>query len=243
MSDQQQEVPEIGNPKIIREYKDANLLDIYQPTVEDLNEAKFYEKCGNSEIRRAITQIYRIRVGTQEYLLYNETLKGKDPIGNTHMHSALRGRLEMPVFSRRYDPETAKAEASSLEGKNTEYDIPFSKENLNKILAMDTERSNPGLVITDGPNKYAGFSLYEFSNRHFDDLMYRATMGVYPEQLKQLVEYKNIPQTRQQEPADSEKKQQPSLSEFRKGLLLKPKEDNTKDSSGKNKQQRAGGES
>jgi hypothetical protein len=104
--------------------------------------------------------------------------------GNTITVPETVGTHKEPTFSMRYDSETGQAAAAAISGEKVVYDIPATPENLQKVLDKDTEGTDTVFTLADGSAKYNGFTREEFITKHFDDLLLKATTGVYPAQAK-----------------------------------------------------------
>lgn len=200
---------QIGNPKVIHEYQEAGMFDQYEPSPEEINEWKFHQKRNKEvDVIHSINQIYRIKVGSKEYLMYNEIMRSTDMMGNTLSHPALRGRIEAPEFTKKYDEEMGKAVATSLLGKKTVYEIPFSRQAVLDILALDKSDSTPSLVVASGRVKYSDmFTLNEFMTRSVDDLMVKGATGQFPNNNS------NNPST------GANEQPQPKVKEVKRGLV------------------------
>lgn len=178
----------------------------YRPTAQDRNEAEFYDRVEDKNIRHRLDKVVRTKVpGGKEYILYKDTLITEDQLGNklNFTSTDLRGKYQKPQFSYEWDQETRKKKAKDIVGHKTEYEIPFSKENMQKVLDINTEEdANTQFVLIVGANsRHTGFDADEFLNRSFDELVAKATTGKYPEKKPQ-----------QQQP-------QKEIKEVKKGLI------------------------
>jgi hypothetical protein len=185
----------------------------YRATPQDMNEADFFERSEGKEIRHRLDKVVRTKVGNKEYVLYAETLLTEDKLGNilNYPVSGLRGKYQKPTFTMEWDTELRKEVARSLVGHKTEYEIPFSKQNMQDVLNINTEDENePSFVLLVGSNaRYGGFTADEFLNKSYDELVTKATTGEYP---------KNPKQQEQQE-----QQQRRPIREIKKGLIIEEK--------------------
>jgi hypothetical protein len=175
------------HPRTLELYKQNNFE--YVKTTEDYVHERFEEDTRGNPKRFRVVQIYRIREDSpeQEYLIYDLLTISTDVFGNERHKSERVGFHEEPNFIRRYDEQTKTAVVTGISDRKTVYDIPASKENIEKILAMQSkgEPSKISFVIKNGNQVFGGFTKDEFLNRHFDDLTFKSIEGVYPRELKQ----------------------------------------------------------
>jgi len=176
--------PRVGYHKILEAYEKEHVdpAEEYEPTPEEIGKWRFDQRRDTGkQLRHAINQIYRVKVGSKEFILYNEIQKSEDKMGNELSHPQLVGRYQHPDFLKRYDEESGHAVSASLNGTRTVYEIPFSRENIQEILEMETEDSDPQLVVASGRVKYSGmYNIHDFMNRSFEDLMTKGQTGQYP---------------------------------------------------------------
>jgi len=225
----------VDKERIARMYREADFD--YQETTEELVEMDFKTRTKGQEIKRKITQIYRKRLGNRkEFILYNIILSAKDQIGNSHTMSKLEGRHQEPEFNMEWDESQGKAVARGLVGHETIYDIPFSKENMQNIIAMDdfaeeNQDTDEGIsfALDAGYQKFGGFSEYEFLNKSFDELLAKATNKEYviaadqeeKEKEKQpVIEEKQLTEKQKSKREENAKK----LKEIKKGLYVQSKD-------------------
>ena len=149
----------------------------YQQTTQDAVHARFEEETKGQPRWHRVHQIYRVRESGseegEEYLLYNLTTFSTDINGNEKSKAEVVGMHEEPVFRRTYNEDEHKTIVVGIQGKNVVYDIPATRENLEKILALNS--SNRGgtptkvnFVIKDGNQTYAGYTRDEFLNRSYE---------------------------------------------------------------------------
>lgn len=194
------------NEVVLAEYRKANME--YRLTTEDYVEDDWIRKTGQDlpiprPIRKRINTVYRKKVGAkQEYLLYNETQIGTNENGNQDFHfSRTVGAYDLPRFETKYNNEQRKYVPYSISGQQRKYSIPFSNENLQKILTgqstgAPSERSadagieehDTKFVLDAGYARFGGFTADDFFNRTWDELMTKATTGKYPEAEKKVQE-------------------------------------------------------
>ena len=168
----------LGHPKILAAYERAEME--YKPTSEDIREYRWRLRAYN-DIRKTIDQIYRIKLGNSEWLLYNETNIARDKMGNKVTHPKLVGRYPYPEFNYRYDEESGGKIGTEKVGDKVMYEIPYSVANFEKILAKDTEGTQPNLVLQNGTQKFAGYTIHEFMTRSFEDLLIKGRTGSLPQ--------------------------------------------------------------
>ena len=131
---------------------------------------------------------------------------------------------------------------TGISDKKVVYDIPATRENIDKILAMQSKDipARTRFVIIDGAQTWGGFTRDEFLNRHFDDLVFKSVQGYYPRELKQPA-FPPIPTTTtttaaeeaEQKPTTTQPQAQPQqqkgkVKEIKKGLIIEEEEEETK---------------
>jgi len=169
------------HPKTLELYRDAGFE--YRLTTEDFVKERFEQMTASTKepTRYAIHQMYRVRQGPRDYVVYDQMIMKSDMPGNIRTHYETVGTHPEPTFTYRYDQETGKTAAAAIAGTKTVYDIPATRENMQQILDKDTEETETNFTIQDGPMKYAGFTREEFVSKHFNDLLTKATTGQYPD--------------------------------------------------------------
>ena len=162
----------------------------YRPKPQDQNETEFYDRATDKEIRRRLDKVVRTKVpGGKEYILYAETLLVEDDLNNrlNFTPTELQGKFPKPLFRYEWSTDKRKKQAVEIVGHKTEYEHPFSKQEMQKILDRNTEEdADTQFVLIVGANsRHTGFSADEFLNRSFDELVAKATTGEYPEKKPQ----------------------------------------------------------
>lgn len=171
------------HPTTEKMYREAGLE--FRKTTEDLVKERFDAETRGKPRRYRIDQMYRVRQIDKDFIVYNQTIFSEDFPGNERTCSETVGFHDEPVFQKRYDESTGQPKPVSVQGNNTVYDIPATKENMLKILkGKDNVPTNTNFVILDSNMKYSGFAFDEFTSRHFDDLLHKSTKGYYPRELK-----------------------------------------------------------
>lgn len=183
LSDYDNVLKSIGHPAVVKAYADAKMLDEYEPSPQDVAEWRFEQKRkANAELRRQIDQLFRVKVGSKEYILYHETQITTDILGNTIRFPKLRGRYQLPEFTKRFESEVGQAVPEAVSGTKTVYEYPWSKEKAQEILDLDTEGTETALLTMSGSTRYSQmWSVSEFLTRSFEDLVHKGRTGVYPE--------------------------------------------------------------
>lgn len=174
------------HPKVIQAYSRAGFDPSDYMSTEDRVFQEFKRRTQGSDIERRIDQVYRVKHGTRDYIVYNMTEVGRDLPGNEVTASHMEGVYEKPEFKRTYNQRTGQVEAQSLTKRTKVYEIPFSKRNLERILKSATIDSSPAFTLDVGYTKFGGFTAQEFLTRSFEDLYEKATTGRLPEQARPL---------------------------------------------------------
>lgn len=131
-------------------------------------------------IFQKITQIYRVKRGKKEFLIYNEELIGTDHEHNTEVFSHLYGRYKKPSFRRVYDYKTKSVTVTKEGDVEDVYFIPFSKKKLDELYEAIPEGVEPSLIVHTGVRRYGGtgiFTMEEFRDLPFEDLVKIAFTG------------------------------------------------------------------
>ena len=164
-------------------YRDAKIDPPLR--TEDLVKKRFDEETRGKPRRYKIDQMYRVKQLDKDYIVYNQTIFSEDFPGNERTCFETVGYHEEPRFQKRYNPETGQPEPESIQGTELVYDIPATKENMLKILkGPNIIPTNTSFVLQDANVKHGGFTMEEFTTKHYDDLMYKFNNGYYPRQLK-----------------------------------------------------------
>jgi hypothetical protein len=167
--------------KVIRAYTEAGFDLERQLTIDDKVEQEFKRKTQGSQLQRKIDQIYRVKHGAKDYIVYNVTEFGLDLAHNEFTHTKMEGVYEMPIFNRQYDNESGEVNATSIARWEKVYTIPFSRRNMQKIINSAEIPSEISFVLDTRSAKFSGLPPYDFMNRHFDDLVDKATTGKFPD--------------------------------------------------------------
>lgn len=164
--------------KVKQAYKE-NKFDI-PANPQDTNHEIFVRKTRRArpeDIKTFINQVWRVSQGPKkDFIFYEKKTVIPDLAGNEETDTELVGRYEMPRFRNIYNNQTGEPEATALRGFETEYDIPFSKENMEEILNSG-DSSNTVFTLSLGGRKYGGFDANDFTNRSFDELTQLALYG------------------------------------------------------------------
>lgn len=158
------------HPEVLKAYKDANYE--YWERAEDKNEEVFFEKAKASqhEIEHQITQVFRLKVGTEEKMYYQEILRSKDYLNNPIDHNRTVGKYDLPVFIKRIDPNTGKALPTEVSEHKTVYELDFDKKRLDLEVKRGTINEKTNFVLITLGRRYGGFAYEEFANSTFQEL-------------------------------------------------------------------------
>lgn len=159
----------------------------YVETTEEVAEMKFNLSARDpTKIAHRVSQVYRVRKGNntkREFILYNDLKIVEDNIGNRKTLPVLEGKHEEPILEYELDESNVK-QVKAIRGKKWVYDIPYSRENMIKVLSIndpdDEEEIDQSFVLDAGFQKFGGFSAEEFVNKSFDELLIKAQTGKYP---------------------------------------------------------------
>jgi hypothetical protein len=215
----------------------------YIPKTEEYVMMKFDIDTKGKPRRYRIDQMYRVKQVDRDYIVYNQTIISSDFPGNEKTASETVGFHEEPTFEYRYDERTNQPKPAGVASRNVVYEIPATRQNILGILdgtyggsggeeqkKKEMVKINTNFVLQAGDNaKYGGFTLDEFSSRHFDDLEFKATKGFYPKELKPFAEEveqqekeeeQEKKQPKQQQQQKEQKQQQQKLEQPKKDLLV-----------------------
>lgn len=175
------------HPKVVQAYSRAGFDASDYASTNDKVVAEFKRKTQGSTIERRIDQVYRVKRGNRDYIVYNVTEIGSDLAGNEHTCARTEGFYDKPEFSRVYDNRSGEIVATNISKTIRVYEIPFSRRNLQKILDSGTaQESEPVFTLDAGSSKHGGFTAHDFMHRAWDDLYEKATTGKLPNDLKKL---------------------------------------------------------
>jgi hypothetical protein len=124
-----------------------------------------------------IKQIIRLKHKGKEYLKYGATLRCTDYRRNAIDFYETFGHYELPRFTVQTDPNTEEIIEGSaqVDGHETIYDIPFTKEKVKELLSMSPEDGKIQLTIVDQTGKRCSCNQNEFLNDSYDELIDRKT--------------------------------------------------------------------
>jgi hypothetical protein len=169
-------------------YQDAD-FDVQQDTADILRKNfELKTQRGNGQTRKRINQVWRVKPPGQkrDYIVYEYSLFADDMIGNEHSITEHAGKAEYPRFSQQYDNETGKVSSSKLARTETVYYIPWTKSKMQEILDSANLQSQINFTLDAGHTKYGDFTAYDFTERHFDDLLEKARTGKFPDPPREL---------------------------------------------------------
>src|SRR5215203_758957 len=162
-------------------YRDANIDPPLK--TEDLVRKRFDEETRGKPRKYKIDQMYRVKQLDRDYIVYNQTIFSEDFPGNERTCFETVGYHEEPRFQKRYNPQTGRPEAESIQGTEVVYDIPATKQNMMNILkGPDVIPTNTSFVLNINNAKYGGLTMEEFTTKHLDDLIQKFDKGYYPRQ-------------------------------------------------------------
>jgi hypothetical protein len=175
------EVP-YGRSKILKAYEDADFHK--DETCNDIAYTRHFlplvtaqQKDRPRPVTKEVQGIYRLKDKGKEYLIYHALFRGTDWKRNEVNFSMLMGRYQLPKFRYEIDPNTNEVitEKTQVQGLDTVYDIPFSKEKAKELIDMSVT-GFPTLVIIDpvGGKKYSCL-IDEFIKEEFDVLISQKT--------------------------------------------------------------------
>jgi hypothetical protein len=124
-------------------------------------------------VTKEVNQIYRLRNKGKEWLMYNATFRGTDWKRNALDWNYLMCRYQIPIFRYELDPNTNEVipEKTQIQGLDTVYDIPYSKETAQELISM-SPTGTPSLIIIDpAGNKKYSCNQREFVNDDFDKII------------------------------------------------------------------------
>jgi hypothetical protein len=143
-----------------------------QPDADYINDKLFEEECLPNTAKVRLENILRIDRGAKgEWIKYNYTLVGKTQFGQERQRPKTEGMWLRPIFSISVDEKTGQHQIIDKIDRNEEvWTIPYSPENVKKILAFDEFSSNVGLTIEKFGRQYAITDIDRFINEPFDKL-------------------------------------------------------------------------
>lgn len=166
------------HPEVLKAYKENDFP--YFSRAEDDNEKVFWEKAKASqhEVEHIITQVFRLKVGTDEKMYYQETLRSKDYLNNPIDHSRTVGKYDKPQFVKKLDPQSGKALPTEVNGTKTIYELDFDKKRLDQLIKDGAINENTNFVLITLGRRYGGFAYEEFSTNTFQELFNIGKYGV-----------------------------------------------------------------
>ncbi len=156
-------------------YKKIGLY--YEPKALDRTKFWFDAHSKDRPVKKVIDGIYRFKSG-EEYMYYHERWLGTDHIGNKIEWGWVVGKVDIPYAHYEWVEATNTREATSIEGHDTKYEIPFNDKNIKEIeheFHNDTK-----YYVTDGDRTYGGFTKEMFRTWVFEDLVYFGKTGMKP---------------------------------------------------------------
>jgi hypothetical protein len=83
--------------------------------------------------------MYRVKVGSKEYILYFVTEYARDYLGNKHDWTHIVGKYNHPVFETKFDMKTGRPTAAGILDTEQRYEIPFTgPDSVDAILREGT---------------------------------------------------------------------------------------------------------
>jgi hypothetical protein len=163
--------------KVLAEYKKyhAELPDL--STANDENIRIFHEKtkASGKPIQREIVKVVRLKEKGKEFFYYGQELRSEDSLGNEiEVYMQPIGKYEKPIFQFIVDPNTDAKIPNGIKSHETIHELEWPKD-WNSELENDLSSRVDLLVIEQG-RKYGGYSLDEFKDRTFEELV---TIGKY----------------------------------------------------------------
>jgi hypothetical protein len=125
-------------------------------------------------VKCRLDHVYRRTVGRKgEFLIYTETLIGETLSGNRRFLTRNEmGKYDKPIFEQIYDQATGKPEPTVKVSRfETVYEIPYSPENVQNLLAKDEFDSEIGLTLDLGHIRYSIRNREGFINLSTPELM------------------------------------------------------------------------
>ncbi len=152
------------HPQTERIYKEHGFTDL-PPDPQTINRTHFEQNCLGDTIKVRIDNIVRKKVGAKggEFVLYHMTKIGQNIHGRPVYQATLEGHYPKPHFDSHYNPETGQVEESSKVLYHEDvYEIPYSPENVKKILDMNEFDNEIGLTLDLGHKKMSVSDINDF---------------------------------------------------------------------------------
>src|SRR6266704_3488240 len=125
-------VIEAIHPKVAEFYRQNNLE--YTATTLDQLKHIFDTVTQGNPVERRINSMTRVRKGNSEYIYTEEDLISTDSSGNERIFNHKNYKYELPHPHKEYSQSENAFVVTSIERYITEYELPFSKENLKDLL-------------------------------------------------------------------------------------------------------------
>jgi hypothetical protein len=157
------------HPKVLEEYEKNDYE--YIESSRDQREERFKYLSAEHDIDRIVTKIVRQKLQTgEEFIWYEERQVSHDLIGNEITFNAEVGRYQMPEFRKEWDQVTKRIVGKEIVQRHWVYDIPYTKENLDKIFKMPMD-TNATCYAFRGDNKYGIKNIEDFRDATFEELL------------------------------------------------------------------------
>jgi hypothetical protein len=162
----------IPEPKT-SEYYQALGLDYYEDPRETMNRRNL-QKC-SYEYERQVKTVYRIRTNDRkEWLTWYELRTGKTQLGSPIKGWVVYVGLNwkpIPTYTVEFDNETQQQirKASGLVGREKEYAVSFTQENLDDLSIEINEFDCNYIIMHDERDKFT-IDLNDFKTKDFDAL-------------------------------------------------------------------------
>ena len=167
------------HPKVLEAYKAAGdrFLEDYLTRPEEENEKNFWLAVADSKapVKRVITKLIREKVGKKEYFFYHEQVKSTNIVGSPiHFYHRV-GFVEIPNFIKTFNEKTRQLQSTDIDGYTPLHEFEWPKDFTEEIKSLVVDDCD--LVLIHRNEHYGGYSLEQFYESSFDDLLMYGKFG------------------------------------------------------------------
>jgi hypothetical protein len=125
------------------------------------------------KIEQEISGAYRVKDSKGEWLMYHILLRGLNHIGERKDFSDLIGKIEgIPIFEKKINQDSGEVEYSGyIHDHKTVYTIPFTKENLDKLVPYFTDNVSFAIMGQGLSGRTYSCSFEEIRDLEWDELV------------------------------------------------------------------------
>lgn len=176
------------HPKVWEAYTNAGeeFIKAYLTRPEEENQRKFWKQLldANKTLsfeqvqkipKRYITKLIRQKVGRKEYFFYHEQVKATNVVGSPiHFYHRV-GFVEIPNFLTQFNEKTRQVTSTDIDGYTPLYELEWPQDFTDEIKNLVVDDCD--LVLIHRNEHYGGYSLEQFLESSFDDLLMYGKFG------------------------------------------------------------------